>query len=385
MVTVAHVVTRCTAGAGGVVVRGATSLPAGYRSVVVTGECDPSLEARAVAHGVEVVLVPDLVSPVRPTQDYRAAVELTRLLGRLGPDVVHTHSAKAGVLGRRAAAAVGTPRVVHTMHGHPWHPFQSRARRATYLAIERHLAPMTDLYLAVGTAIATDLLVRGIATPGQVRTIGPAVDPAPVVCSPASRAEARRRMGVEPAATVVGTVGRLDAQKAPEVLIEALAAMRHTSAVGVWVGDGPLRQRMEHLAGRYGLADRMRFLGHREDAARLLPGFDVFALSSRYEGLPCAVVEAQQCGVPVVATAVDGVLDVVSPGETGLLVPPEAPAALAMALDHVLDHPVDAARWVSAARAQLRDRYSPETLADVLLEAYSPADVAGSTRSHLHV
>jgi hypothetical protein len=115
----------------------------------------------------------------------------------------------------------------------------------------------------------------------------------------------------------------------------------------------------------------VRFLGHREDVQELLPAFDVFAMSSRYEGLPCAVVEAQQCGIPVVATAVNAVPDVVIPGETGLLVPPARPDLLARALDHALSHPAQARQWAVAARLHLGSRYDPATLAEVLDTVYS--------------
>ncbi|HET7798796.1 MAG TPA: glycosyltransferase [Humibacillus xanthopallidus] len=366
---IAHVITRCTAGAGGVAVRGAVSLPRDrYRSTLVVGSGDALLDV-ARAHGVEVVVVPELVAPIRPADDARALASLTDLMRSTTFDVVHTHSSKAGVLGRVAAARVGTPRIVHTLHGFPWHDFQSAAVRGTYVRIERALSHVTDAYLAVGTAVAVEAVRRGVARPEQITTIGPAIERAQVTASPETRSRARAVLGLRADELVVGTVGRLDFQKAPEVMLEAVQRAQ-TAPTLVWVGAGPLLEDARRRCRELGIEDRVILLGYRADVAELLPAFDVFAMSSRYEGLPCAVVEAQDCGVPVVATCVNAVSDVVVPGVTGLLVRPEQPLALAGAIDFALTHPRHSARWVEAARMQLGQRYDPTTLAATLCEVY---------------
>lgn len=368
---VAHIITRCVAGAGGVAVRGAVSLPRDlYSSTLVVGSGDVLLDA-ARAHGVEVVVMPDLVSPISPAQDARAFRSLDSFLGSESFDIVHTHSAKAGVLGRVAASRAGVPRIVHTLHGFPWHDFQPAVVRQAYIRTERTLARITDAYLAVGTGVAVEALRRRVVRPDQLVTIGPAVEPAAVIASPASRARARALLGLPEGATVVGTVGRMDFQKAPEVMLEALTRMR-TPAVLVWVGGGPLLEETARRAQAAGIRDRVVLLGNREDVPQLLPAFDVFAMSSRYEGLPCAIVEAQECGIPVVATSVNAVSDVVVPGVSGLLVAPQDPAQLAAALDHALTHPRQAASWAEHARAQLGTRYEAGTLGATLCEVYTP-------------
>jgi glycosyltransferase involved in cell wall biosynthesis len=368
---VAHIITRCVAGAGGVAVRGAVSLPRDlYSSTLVVGSGDVLLDA-ARAHGVEVVVMPDLVSPISPAQDARAFRSLDSFLRSESFDIVHTHSAKAGVLGRVAASRAGVPRIVHTLHGFPWHDFQPAVVRQAYIRTERTLARITDAYLAVGTGVAVEALRRRVVRPDQLVTIGPAVEPAAVIASPASRARARALLGLPEDATVVGTVGRMDFQKAPEVMLEALTRMR-TPAVLVWVGGGPLLEETARRAQAAGIQDRVVLLGNREDVPQLLPAFDVFAMSSRYEGLPCAIVEAQECGIPVVATSVNAVSDVVVPGVSGLLVAPQDPAQLAAALDHALTHPRQAASWAEHARAQLGTRYEAGTLGATLCEVYTP-------------
>jgi glycosyltransferase involved in cell wall biosynthesis len=370
-VNVAHIVTRCIAGAGGVAVRGAVSIdPARYRGTLVTGSGGPLLD-EARAHGVDVVVIPELVSPISPRQDVVALARIIAVLRERHVDVVHTHSAKAGALGRVAARRVGARRVVHTMHGFPFHAFQSPQTRATYVQIERSLSRLTDVYLAIGTGVAVEMIRRGLARPEQIRTIGPAVDPPTVITSPATRARARLLLGIRDDALVVGTVGRMDYQKAPEILIEAVSRLT-SQAMLVWAGDGPLLDAARQQVAALGLQDRVLLLGNRADVPTILPAFDVFAMASRYEGLPCVIVEAQQSGIPVVATAVNAVPDVVIPGESGLLVPPGRADLLAGALDHALANPRIAHQWVLNARNQLGARYAPETLAAVLEEVYSP-------------
>ncbi len=380
---VMHVITRCEAGAGGVAVRGAVNLPSGsYRSTLVVGSGDGLLQVARGA-GIEVVVVPELVSPISPGQDARAYRALVELVRARRPDVVHTHSAKAGVLGRMAAARAGVPTIVHTLHGFPWHDFQPAPMRQAYVRTERRLSRVTDAYLAVGTAVAVEAVRRRIARPEQIVTIGPAVEPAEVTASVVSRARARALLGLSDTATVIGTVGRMDFQKAPEVMLAALAAMSSRATL-VWIGSGPLLEQMRDHARCLGLSDRVLLLGNREDVPRLLPAFDVFAMSSRYEGLPCAIVEAQQCGIPVVATAVNAVPDVVVPGVTGLLVAPMDAVSLARALDHAVTHPRQAAAWVARARAMLGERYDPGTLGEILCDVYAP-DGEGAHRAPVAV
>jgi glycosyltransferase involved in cell wall biosynthesis len=377
---VAVVVTRLQAGAGGVALHGALAVdPQDYDVTIIAGDTDGAADAdgsgdrlfgHAAEAGLHVVRVPGLVSPISPRRDTRALRLLTDHLAGVGYDVVHTHSAKAGALGRLAAERAGTPRVVHTFHGFPFHEFQSRGRRAGYVAIERYLGKRTDVFLAVGGAVAAEAVRRGIAAPDRVRVINPAISSPASPASPADRAIARRRLAVPVGCSVVGTVGRVDYQKAPESFVDALAALDRPDVYAVWIGDGPLRQDMERRVERRGLRDRFRCVGHRDDVPSLLPGLDVFVLASRYEGLPCAVAEAMTAGLPVVATAVNAVPDVVLPGETGLLASPEQPRQLAAAIRYMLDEPTEAARMAAAGQRLIGDRFTPDALGVVLDAAY---------------
>jgi glycosyltransferase involved in cell wall biosynthesis len=377
---VAVVITRLQAGAGGVALRGALALdPERYEVTIVTGGCGAGADsdgsgdgmlARAAAAGLTVLSVPELVSPISPGNDRRALRRLAELMARGGYEVVHTHSAKAGALGRLAAERAGTPRVVHTFHGFPFHEFQSRPRRAAYVGIERYLARRTDIFLAVGGAVAAEAVRRGIAVPERIRVINPAIEPSAGLAGPAARAAARSRLGVPIGCKVVGTVGRVDYQKAPESFVDAIAGLDRDDVFAIWIGDGPLRKEIEARAVRRGLQGRFLCTGHRGDVPELLPGLDVFAMASRYEGLPCAVAEAMAAGLPVVATAVNAVPDVVIPGETGLLVSPERPRQLTAAISYLLNETDEAARMAVAGRLLIADKFAPSSLATILVAAY---------------
>ncbi|HJQ47125.1 MAG TPA: glycosyltransferase [Amycolatopsis sp.] len=367
---VATVVTRFQAGAGVVALRGAQELAArGHEVTIVAGSGDRLLDEAAA--GIEVIVEPALRSPIAPRDDVVALRRLTALFARRPFDVVHTHSAKAGAVGRLAARRAGVGRIVHTYHGFPFHEFQSAVRRQAYIRIERRLGLITDVGLCVGTAVSVEAIRRGLIAPERVRTIAVPVSTGPP--PPAqSRLLARRALGLGDSAAVVGAVGRLSYQKAPEHFIAAMAALRRPDVTGVWIGDGELAARVHALVRQAHPSTRIVLAGQRADVPALLPAFDVFALPSRFEGLPVAIVEAMVCGVPVVATAVNAVSDVVRPGETGLLVPPQRPDLLAAAIAYLLDRPAEAARLATAARAQVDHRYGRRALADALESAYRP-------------
>jgi glycosyltransferase involved in cell wall biosynthesis len=382
-VRVAIVITRLEGGAGILALRGATALdPARFEVTVITGS-GTALIARARAAGLEVVVEPSLRAPIDPVADLTALRRLSALLRQRGFDVVHTHTAKAGALGRLAARRARAGRIIHTYHGFPFHEFQSRARRGAYVALERRLGRITDLALCVGSGVAVEAVRRGLISPDRIRTIGVAVDASLAVAADASaRKRARRLLGLPEHATVVGAVGRLAYQKAPEDFLAALRALGRPGVVGVWVGGGELAGRVARLAAAQPQAPVL-LAGERDDVPALLPAFDVFTLPSRYEGLPTAVVEAMLCGVPVVATAVNAVGDLVVPGETGLLVPPRRPDLLAGAIRSLLDSPADAARMAATARARLGTRYTVPALRDALEAAYVTPDSNDTDGSRL--
>ncbi|MFD0692061.1 glycosyltransferase [Actinomadura fibrosa] len=391
---VATVITRFNGGAGQVALNGALALPAGgYERAVVTGGVgmDSRASARtdtvlygaeavanaaagdltpaAHAAGMEIVQVGPLVPQISPRDDLAALRTLTRVLAEGRYDVVHTHSAKGGVIGRVAAARAGVPRIVHTWHGFPFNEFQSWARRRAYVRLERIAAKHTDAFLAIGSETVTTALRLGLATPERIRLSWPAVDVDAYAAAPGSRAQARRRLDLPLGVKVVGSIGRLTYQKGPEIFARALARLPD-DVFGLWVGGGTMADELDRLTAKLGIGGRMRWLGHRDDVAAVLPAFDLMAMPSRWEGLPCVLVEAIGAGIPLVATAVPSNQDLVLAGETGLLVPPEDPAGLAGAIAALLDDPSAAARMAERARARVGDWFSPAHLGTVLDETY---------------
>ena len=380
---VATLITRLEGGAGVLALRGAQALdPDEFQVTIITGSGNHLLDQAAQA-GLRVIIEPTLRTPIDPRTDVRALHALSGLLRRGRFDVVHTHTAKAGALGRMAARRVSAPRIIHTYHGFPFHEFQSPTWRWTYVAIERRLGRITDVALCVGTGVAVEAVRLGLVVPDRIRTIGVAVDSGPGAGLPArapeARDRARRLLGLPADATVVGAVGRLTYQKAPEDFLAAMRQLGRPDVIGVWVGSGELADRVGRLAARQPTA-RVMLAGERADVPEILPAFDVFALPSRYEGLPTAVVEAMMAGVPVVATAVNAVSDVVVPGETGLLVPPRRPDLMADAVRHLLDRPGAAIRMANAARARIGERFGEQALRDTLAAAYADRLHRGSAR-----
>jgi glycosyltransferase involved in cell wall biosynthesis len=372
---VAVVITRLEGGAGLLALRGAELIGASAELSIITGSGEQLMRYAACA-GLEVITEPTLRTPIDPASDIEAVRRLAALFQRREFSVVHTHTAKAGAAGRVAAARAGVPWIVHTYHGFPFHQFQSPVRRAAYVAIERKLGAVTDVALCVGSAVAAEAARRRLVRPERIRTIGVVIPDAAAAAAamsarrPETRARARGLLGLPADATVVGTVGRLTFQKAPEDFAAAVRRLDRPGAIGVWVGSGELAGRMARLARRSGAS--LVLAGERTDVLDVLPAFDVFALTSRYEGLPTVVVEAMICGVPVVATAVNAVGDLVIPGETGLLVPPGRPELMAQAISFLLASPSTGARLAAAAHERLGDRYRSSALQATLTAAYAP-------------
>jgi glycosyltransferase involved in cell wall biosynthesis len=376
---VAQVVTKLTAGAGGITLRGALALdPSRFESVLLAA-AGGTLEPAAEAAGLEVVALKHMSPELSPAADRRGLRELAGHLAGGGFDIVHTHSAKAGGIGRIAARRLGIPTIVHSLHGMPFHEFQSPVRRRAYLEMERRLGAFTDYFLTDGTFVAAEAVRLRIAPADRVRAIAsPVDDVAPVTAE--RRRRARAMLGLPEDVPVIGTAARLDFQKGPLDMVAALARLGRPDVRLAWIGDGELRPVVEQAILRRGLEGRFLLFGDRRDVPDLLPGFDAFAMSSLYEGLPCSVVEAMTCGVPVVATAVNSVPEIVVPGRTGVLARPHDPASLALALAFVLDHPAEARAMAERARAHIGGRFRPQVLGEDLGEAYELARQNGAAR-----
>lgn len=311
-----------------------------YRPVLITGPdggSGGSLIPEARAADIEVVVEAALVSAVRPARDVVALRRLTSAMRDIRPAIVHTHSSKAGALGRLAARQAAVPALVHTVHGWSFHDQQHPAVSLAYRKIEAGLARSTDALVVVTSEDRRLGLAAGIGSMDRYHLIRSGVALRGPVTS-AERLAARARLGAAGDTKVVATVGRLEPQKDPVGLVEAVAALDRHDVTLVFVGDGALRPEVER-AGRTLLPGRLSITGVVDDPRSVTAGADVFALPSRWEGLPRALVEALDAGLAVVASAVGGVGEVIEDGSTGLLVGPGDTAALAKALNRLLDDP----------------------------------------------
>lgn len=289
---------------------------------------------------VEVLTVPRLHRPMRPVADTLALVALFRLFLRERPTIVHTHSSKAGQLGRLAARLAGVPVVMHTVHGWSFHDGMHPAPRSAAVFVERLTARLTTSLVVVADRDRRTGVERRIGRPDQYTLVRSAIELDEYRPRPGATAAARRAIGLDAATPVVGTVTRFLPQKDPVTLVRAFAlvAERVPGSRLVVVGDGPMRARVEALLAELGIQDRVTLLGPRTDVASILPAFDVFVSSSRWEGLPRVIVEAATAGVPVVATDVGGNAELLVHGESGMLVPAGDTEALAAAMTAVVSH-----------------------------------------------
>jgi glycosyltransferase involved in cell wall biosynthesis len=322
------------------------------------------LTGKARGLGVPVAVLPQLVRQISPWKDLRALLNLYVLMRRLKPAVVSLHSTKAGLLGRVAARLAGVDVVVFTAHGWVFTEGAPWWRRRLGVAVERLAARLASKIVCV-SEYDKDLALRWKVAPGHKLTvIHNGADPQPFLCKAESASAGLR----EPA--VITTVGRLSPPKAPLVLLEALRNLNGRPFRALLVGDGPQREKVESLIGRAELADRVVLMGERRDIPEILRSSDIFVLSSWSEGLPRAVIEAMVAGLPVIASSVGGVPELVDHGITGLLVPPGNPAALAGAIRTLLEKPEMARCMGERGRMKAIRKFSLTTTVSKTLSLY---------------
>lgn len=359
-IKVLHVITRFVAGSGGNTLVSAVDIDRDRYETWVAGMPGGPLWEQAEAAGVRTVHLAHMRERISPLDDALTCLELIRLMRREKFSVVHTHSSKAGISGRIAAKVSGVPVVVHTFHVLAAHQGLSRRKRLAYLLLERAVRRLAHRYVAVAPRLAREAVEQRIAAPGTVVVVPSAVDldHIPATSDPDVRAE----LGIPEDAPVVGTVGRLVAQKCPLDFVRmcALIHAQRPEVRFVMVGDATLEtadlaEETRREAERLGVP--VIFTGFRSDAPRVAASFDVYVVPSLYEGLGRAVTEAMASARPVVATAVNGVPDLVEPGVTGLLASPRDPEGLASSVLWMLDHPVEARQMGMRARERVRSHF----------------------------
>jgi glycosyltransferase involved in cell wall biosynthesis len=374
---IARIITRLNIGGPSIQASRLTTLlePRGYHTQLVHGEPgrDEGDMSDLVAAHADVIRLPSLRRPIAPFADLRTLVRLFRFFRSFRPHIVHTHMAKAGLLGRVAATGYnltrGTApraRLVHTYHGHVLEGYFSSFTSRTFVGLERMLSRVTDRLVAISPAIRRDLLDSfRIGRAAQYRVIPLGFDLAAFAAiDDRARRDARMALGLAADAQVVTTVGRLTAIKQANLFLEIIrsVAQRNPRVVGVIAGDGELREELQHSARD--LADHVRWLGWRRDLTTVYGATDVFLLTSRNEGTPVALIEAMASGVAGVSTDVGGVKDVIDSPDAGITAPFGDVAALAAAVERLLSDPALRRAMGARARARVLDKYDINRLVD---------------------
>jgi glycosyltransferase involved in cell wall biosynthesis len=345
----------------------------GYETTLVAGTLaygEESMASVSEARGVRIETLPALHREIGPLRDARAILRLARLIREQRPAILHTHTAKAGAVGRIAALLAGgarPPIVVHTFHGHVLRGYFNPVTTFGFRTLERWLARITTALIAVSPEVRDDLVKLRVAPASKfaIVRLGIELDERTDVSS-AARAETRRQLGIGEAAFVVGWVGRMTAVKRTDDVIRALRGLvdRGVDAYVCLVGDGPDRDHLERYAHELGVVKRCLFVGYQSDVARFYSAIDALVLPSVNEGTPVSVIEALAARRPVVATRVGGTPDVIRDGVDGYLVDVGDTNALSERLAGLASDPERRARMGSEGHERVLGRYAVERLVD---------------------
>lgn len=349
----------------------------GDRVVLVTGPGlgpEGSLEERARRNGVDLRILPELHRSIRAWHDWQAYRALKRLLRELKPDVLHTHSSKAGILGRAAAAAVGVP-AVHTVHGASFFAGQNAAANRLYIGLERWAARRSAKIVSVADAMTRQYLAAGVGRPEQYVTISSGMEVEPFLDPPRPREEVRRELGFAPEQVVVGKIARLFHLKGHADVIRAARTVvaRHPNTRFLFVGDGLLRDSLKSQIAEAGLSGHFVFTGlvPPERVPELIHAMDVVVHCSLREGLARVLPQALIAGKPVISYEIDGAREVCVPGETGLLLTPRAIDELIDALNLLVASPDMRRAFGEEGRARFTDQFRHETMTRRIREVYA--------------
>jgi glycosyltransferase involved in cell wall biosynthesis len=343
-----------------------------YQSTLICGTVgadEGDMAYYADAHGVQPVYVPELGRSIHPLRDLVTLWKVYRLIRRLKPDVVHTHTAKAGFVGRVAAWLAGVPVIVHTFHGHVLGSYFSPTVTRVFIGLERVTARMSDTVITLSEGLRRELADEYHITRRSHITVLPlGLDLAAFAAARRKTGDFRRAYAIPGDAPLIGIVGRIVPVKNHDLFLQAAARLRQQipNAHFVIVGDGELRAAVEAQVDALGLREAVTFTGWLRDLAPVYADLDVNVISSLNEGTPVSVIESLAARCPVVATAVGGLPDLLDGGQLGRLVPSGDAEALANALADTLRDPPDGAQ----AQALMLDRYGIDRLVSDLDSLY---------------
>ena len=325
----------------------------------------------AQGNGLKVLAIPSLVRKIDPVKDLKTFFSLWRLMVHEKPTIVHTHTSKAGILGRLAAKLTGVPFIVHTTHGHVFYGHFGPLTTKFFLVIERAFASFTQRMIALTDGEKNDYLKFEICEKDKIVTIHSGVDIERFLKAKVKKEEKKKTLGVNPNHPVVGSVGWLLPIKGPKPLLNAMKRIwqDHTDVELVFVGKGELEERLKKDALNMGVSDKVKFLGWRDDVHEIMPIFDVFVLPSLNEGMGRVLVEAMAAGKPVVASCTGGIPDLIRHRVNGLLVTPGSEQGLATAIRELLMDP-EKAKVMGQEGKNLCWKYSIESMVEKIDSLY---------------
>jgi glycosyltransferase involved in cell wall biosynthesis len=376
---VTHVITRLIIGGAqentAATVLGLQKKPGVEVSLIAGPACGPegSLESVFQNDAKLLTVLPSLVRPIHPVQDMIALTRLTKIFRRIRPEIVHTHSGKAGILGRLAARRALVPVIIHTIHGPSFGPFQGPLANAVFVAAERHAGAMTTHFVSVADAMTRQYVAAGIGRPENYTRIFSGFDLAPFL-NARNDPQLRSRLGIAPTDFVIGKIARLFKLKGHEDLIAAAPEVlkRHPQTKFLLVGDGALRQKLESRVREKGLERNFIFAGLVAPAEipRYVGVMDVVAHLSRREGLARALPQALAARRPVVACDCDGAAEVCISDETGFLIRPGDVESLAARLAQLAQSEALRERLGGRGQEFVRRHFAVETMVDDIYSLY---------------
>jgi glycosyltransferase involved in cell wall biosynthesis len=351
--------------------------PYGYEQRLAAGREGPgegSMRPFVEAQGVKLSIVPEMVGTTRlGPGDVVAVARIRQLIREFQPDIVETHTTKAGIVGRVAARLEGSPVVLHTYHGHVLEGYYGVMKTSLARGAERALARRSDRLIAVSAHVKSDLVRLNVASPDRISIVEPGLDLAPMVRCREDRGALRRELGLDASAPLVGIVGRLTPVKNHQLFLDAAAGVLavRPDVHFLVVGDGEMGSAIRASVRKRGLMERVTFTGWRYDLPRIYADLDVLVSCSKNEGLPFTIIEAMAARCPVVATRVGGVPDLVTDEVTGLLVPPVQADPIVTAIVRLLGDAGLARALARSAAADVEARFSMTRLGSAMDVLYS--------------
>jgi len=346
----------------------------GHDVTLITGPAlgpEGELETRARAGGYKFIVLDDLRREIHLGRDWRSYHRLGERLRELKPDVMHSHSSKAGILARRAAARIGEMKIVHTVHGLPFHPFQSIAANLLYKMLERKAARQTDAILSVADAMTHQALAAGVGRPEQYTTVYSGMDVSPYLTRPPAADTFRHSLGLQKNDVLVTQISRLAELKGHEYIIQAARGIEDARVHFCFVGDGRWRAKIEGWIRKAGLEARFHLTGllPPERMPEIMHASDIVVHASLREGLARAIPQAMLAGKPVISFDVDGASEVVD-DHTGILLPPRDVDDLQSAIETLAASPPLRAQLGRTGQSRCRERFDHNRMVDQIESVY---------------